>query len=595
MDPVARANSRSIEYCERHLQRVSLRQSKRDQHRPISPPLLYDFLDTTFSVRKIQSIHASGGQAPSQFPLISLEKALYGGQSDFYVPGVKTRTRMKRIRYLMPYNTQGSPSIRGVSRAIFKIVFEPESSNYSRMLDVFSYEIHMSRDLRQKGLLDIQEVQPIIYYGKEKPMQSALLVNVGNQGSLVQFLEKESTIESRIAIGYELLKTLEKMHETGVGHFGLCEESLFVDKQEGRPPNLIVSGLRSLSDVSSCPAELAPLYPSPEMVYHRTGRGTSPIGLASDLWNVGHILFLLKNKTSLLKTYHLELPSELFFHKLAQMRAWCHTNLSISEDPIDRLIDSCLAENPERRPSITEAKQVVEKWLVEFHQRNASSIPVIFKRERSFSLPQIDPQLAMDPRPVFPLPVHLKEYVWSETDRKARLQTALEIATVIANMHARGIVHGDLSDNTITVLRGLESGSIRIAESSLSHKTPGLNPRSPVDPLGEFPAPELVGARLSGRSILPTPANDLWDLGALIDMLKGRGLFCLRSSELNSRMAQDGVFFSRSLIVMQGWVSHVLKVSEDLVDLLVARLLSVNPADRPSASEVCCVLQESLR
>lgn len=155
---------------------------------------------------------------------------------------------------------------------------------------------------------------------------------------------------------------------------------------------------------------------------------------------------------------------------------------------------------------------------------------------------------------------------------KQKMQLALEIAETLQGIHEADIVHGDLKFENILVKREEGVPHIRLSDFGTMRNI-GEKGR---DVSTYFP-PERLFPPLATRA---DPAWDLWVLADMLNVLKN-GTSPLSQMRSNKKKEFEKV------AQRAGGGSH----PHDEVDLIIKRLFSMNPADRPQASEVVPVLQ----
>ena len=147
------------------------------------------------------------------------------------------------------------------------------------------------------------------------------------------------------------------------------------------------------------------------------------------------------------------------------------------------------------------------------------------------------------------------------------LQVAERLALALAYAHRQGVVHRDLKPANVLV--HWPSHTVKLADFGLARADDaaqtgtGIVPGTPV-----YMAPE----QLAGR--LPTPASDLYALGAL--------LFQLLSGRLPHEATSMGELLRQVATSAPPDLRTLVPTLPASVCLLVARLLAKNPVERPA-------------
>ncbi len=169
-------------------------------------------------------------------------------------------------------------------------------------------------------------------------------------------------------------------------------------------------------------------------------------------------------------------------------------------------------------------------------------------------------------------------------DFSEKLRLVIQLSQAIEGMHKAGYIHMDLKlENVFVTADSNNKLSIRLADFGAAEPWIEAAPKSVSWVGSTFPSPEILNADLAKIPSHITPAIDVWAFGLI--------LFNIKYSKNTTGFGLNHVQGRRNRTAFDAHVNniHVLLRSSpngDAYDLLVKDMLSTNPGERPSASEV---------
>lgn len=186
----------------------------------------------------------------------------------------------------------------------------------------------------------------------------------------------------------------------------------------------------------------------------------------------------------------------------------------------------------------------------------------------------------------------LKDYIQTETNNVARIELGLQIAQALCGLHKNGIYHLNLTCNNILVTEDKRGKPcVRISDFRTSEKQSDAKTLNSLGIVSEFPSPEMVHSQTLVSDTPLSSTQDLWNLGAILFQLK----YNCNPLMLFNVHNNANELYDINLHNMMQWLNTTLDVSSDEINLCLKRLLSLNPAERPSAEEVSHFIEQWLR
>jgi serine/threonine protein kinase len=224
------------------------------------------------------------------------------------------------------------------------------------------------------------------------------------------------------------------------------------------------------------------------------------------------------------------------------------------------------------------------RYLKRFHHPNiVRSIKCFAHKGRSFSsfcfMDEVN-SVSWDVLAMERMGKSLKHYLEPGSPLYDQKGLIRNIASALAYIHTRGVIHGDLSVNNICAYHNCDKlGPFVLIDFGAARKYPCEMHANSLYPLDIRP-PEMTGED-KDTIVCITSAADMWALGCLLyKMLFSESLIGDALNKAHNQLHREQV--ARVVELVKGRLLH-----RDLEAMnLLRRLLTLNPEDRITAEEV---------
>ena len=276
------------------------------------------------------------------------------GKSDFYIQDSRTYPQDRlSVKLLLSLATQ-EPSPFCIGK------MNKESSTEEHLMQEY---MKMKR-LMTSGIPHILQMWSLDYHKKkDEPPEKVFLTEFCNRGSLSDWEEQDRL--QRMTLGMQLALTLKEMHRLHIFHMNLRPENILLLTEENRL-SLRLTGFTFSHDINiDGPTFAAPIEPSlyipPEMK-----RELAPASPATDLWQLGNILYFLKFGTfpfrEIPPTYETLFPTSLGDYPV-HLWSFIQHLTTPPQDPLNLLIFDLFSLVPTRRPSAASVAECLAQWI----------------------------------------------------------------------------------------------------------------------------------------------------------------------------------------------------------------------------------------
>jgi serine/threonine protein kinase len=161
-----------------------------------------------------------------------------------------------------------------------------------------------------------------------------------------------------------------------------------------------------------------------------------------------------------------------------------------------------------------------------------------------------------------------------------RQKVARDILQGLADIHAAGIIHGDMKLENILLD---ERGRCKICDFGVAVRGPHCFGRRGST---AYMAPEMVSPRSTVGGVSCTAAIDIWACGViLLQLCTGTAIMPLETKTLAERVLADGSS------AVEAELATIEPEHKDVFGPLVTSMLALAPAERPSAKQCLAMIR----